>query len=223
MISAQIKSKKRVKDHGEVFTPDFIVDDMLDLVKDQTEREDSRFLEPACGGGNFLAPVLQRKLAAVSKKYSKSQTDFEKHALQAVSSIYGIELLADNVETCRKRLYKIIAQIYKKKYRTKAKELFLESVEYVLKKNILEGNALTLKTNNEKEYIIFAEWAFLSRGMVKRRDFVFREMGDFDPNAMLYHSKREISDTGEHVFSPFPTPDNYPLKHYLRLDYEDNE
>jgi hypothetical protein len=223
MISAQIKSKKRVKDHGEVFTPDFIVDDMLDLVKEETERIDSRFLEPACGDGNFLAPVLQRKLAIVSKRYSKSQIDYEKHALQAVSSIYGIELLADNTDKCRLRLLRIVANIYKRKYRTKVKEGFLKSVEFVLKKNILQGNALTLKTNDEKEYIIFAEWAFLSRGMVKRRDFVFREMGDFDPNAMLYHAKREISDTGEDVFSPFPIRDYYPLKHYLSLDYEDNE
>jgi hypothetical protein len=223
MISAQIKSKKRVKDHGEVFTPDFIVNDMLDLVKEETERIDSRFLEPACGDGNFLAPVLQRKLAVVSKRYSKSQTDFEKHALQAVSSIYGIELLADNIDICRKRLYKIIAQIYKKKYRTKAKKSFLQSVAYILKKNILEGNALTLKTKDEKEYIIFAEWAFLPKGMVKRKDFMFREMGDFDPSIILDHAKREISDTGEDVFSPFPIRDDYPLKHYLSLDYEDNE
>ena len=58
-----VKSKQRVTDHGEVFTPSWMVEDMLNLVKGESERIDSRFLEPACGDGNFLKVVLQRKLA----------------------------------------------------------------------------------------------------------------------------------------------------------------
>ena len=66
-----IKSKQRVADHGEVFTPAWLVEAMLDLVKDETERIDARFLEPACGSGNFLVRILQRKLAAVELKFGK--------------------------------------------------------------------------------------------------------------------------------------------------------
>jgi len=222
MEKKQIKSKERVRDHGEVFTPDFIVNDMLDLVKSETERIESRFLEPACGDGNFLAPVLKRKLEIVRKRYGKSQIDFEKYGLIAVSSIYGIELLDDNVETCRNRLFKIFSDIYINKYKTKAKEEFLKSIQIILEKNILQGNALSLKTKDEKEYILFSEWTLLSRGKVQRKDFIFKEMGDFEPNSILYHSKRELSDTGAQVFSPMPIQE-YPLKHYLKLDYEDTK
>ena len=104
-----IKSKQRVADHGEVFTPAWMVEAMLDLVKDETERIDARFLEPACGSGNFLVRVLQRKLAAVELKFAKS--DFEKrhYALLALMRIYGIELLEDNIEECRANMLEIIA------------------------------------------------------------------------------------------------------------------
>ncbi len=64
-----VKSKARVADHAEVFTPPWLVEAMLDLVKAETERIDSRFLEPACGSGNFLVQILRRKLAAVELKY----------------------------------------------------------------------------------------------------------------------------------------------------------
>ena len=92
---SQVKSKQRVTDHGEVFTPPWMVEAMLDLVKSETERIDSRFLEPACGSGNFLVRILQRKLAAVELKFGKS--DFEKrhYALLALMCTYGIELLED--------------------------------------------------------------------------------------------------------------------------------
>src|SRR6185312_6851418 len=75
-IMRLFKSKQRVADHGEVFTPAWMVEAMLNLVRDETERIDSRFLEPACGSGNFLVQVLRRKLVAVEVKYGKS--DFER-------------------------------------------------------------------------------------------------------------------------------------------------
>jgi len=87
-----IKSKQRVADHGEVFTPPWMVEAMLDLVKGETERIDARFLEPACGSGNFLVRVLQRKLAAVELKYGQSDFEREHYALLALMCIYGIEL-----------------------------------------------------------------------------------------------------------------------------------
>ena len=104
-----VKSKQRVADHGEVFTPAWMVEAMLDLVKDDTERIDSRFLEPACGSGNFLTQVLVRKLAAVERKFAKSGFERRHYALLGLMCIYGIELLADNIAECRSNLLEILA------------------------------------------------------------------------------------------------------------------
>jgi hypothetical protein len=215
-----VKSKQRIKDHGEVFTPDFIVKDMLDLVKNETERIESRFLEPACGDGNFLAPILERKLGVVKKKYKSSRVEFERNALLAVSSIYGVELLNDNVSTCVERLYNIVDDIYSKLYKDKCNADFRKSLRFVLNRNILQGNALDLKTADGKEHIVFSEWSLANGSSIKRRDFEYRELADFDPKKPTLFSLREVSDTGETVFSPMPVKE-FPLKHYLKLDYED--
>lgn len=220
MFKNQVKSKKRVKDHGEVFTPDFIVNDMLDLVKNENERIESRFLEPACGDGNFLAPILEKKLEIVKKKYKSSQVEFERNVVLAISSIYGVELLHDNVAICISRLYKIIEDIYSKLYKSKCKDDFRKSIEFILSRNILQGNALNLKTVDDKKYIVFSEWSFANGSSIKRRDFEYRELADFDPKKPTLFSVRELSDTGETVFSPMPVKE-FPLKHYLKLDYED--
>lgn len=218
----QVKSKERIRNHGEVFTPDFIVNDMLDLVKNEAERVESRFLEPACGDGNFLAPILERKLEAVKKKYKSSQVEFERNALLAVSSIYGVELLHDNVSACIGRLYKIIDDVYSKLYKDKCKNDFRKSFRFVLRRNILQGNALDLKTADGKEHIVFSEWALANGSSIKRRDFEYRELADFDPKKPTLFSLREVSDTGETVFLPMPVKE-FPLKHYLKLDYEDTK
>jgi len=220
MVNNQVKSKQRVKDHGEVFTPNFIVRDMLDLVKSETERIESRFLEPACGDGNFLVPILERKLEVVKKKYRSSQVEFERNALLAVSSIYGVELLHDNVSTCVERLYKIVNDVYSKLFKDKCNADFRKSIRFVLNRNILQGNALDLKTAGGKEHIVFSEWSLANGSSIKRRDFEYRELADFDPKKPTLFSLREISDTGETVFSPMPVKE-FPLKHYLKLDYED--
>ena len=222
MNKNKIKSKQRVRDHGEVFTPDFIVNDMLDLIKNETERIESRFLEPACGDGNFLAPVLKRKLEIVKKKYKLSQVEFERNALLAVSSIYGVELLHDNVTTCIERLYEIADGMYSKLYKEKCNPEFRRSIRFVLNKNILQGNALDLKSVDSKEYIVFSEWSLANGSSIKRRDFEYRELADFDPKKPTLFSLRETSDTGETVFSPMPVKE-FPLRHYLKLDYEDTK
>jgi len=220
MPTNQVKSKQRVKDHGEVFTPDFIVNDMLDLVKNETERIESRFLEPACGDGNFLAPILERKLEVVKKKYKSSQVEFERNVVLAVSSIYGVELLHDNITVCIERLYKIVDDMYSKLYKDKCNADFRKSIRFVLNRNILQGNALDLKTADGKEHIVFSEWSPANSSSMKRRDFEYRELADFDPKKPTLFSLREVSDTGETVFSPMPVKE-FPLKHYLKLDYED--
>ncbi len=161
-----IKSKERVADHGEVFTPPWMVEAMLDLVKGETERIDSRFLEPACGSGNFLVRVLQRKLAAVEHKFGKS--DFEKrhYALLAVMCTYGIELLQDNIAECRANLLEILADYLAL---NKQDELY-RAASYVLSQNLIHGDALKMRTHNGKA-ITFAEWGYLGKGKFQRRDF----------------------------------------------------
>lgn len=107
-MSAQVKSRQRVQEHGEVFTNEREVNAMLDMVKQETERIESRFLEPACGDGNFLAEVLRRKLSVVGSLYRKSPTEYMRYAFVAVASIYGVDILDDNARDCRERLYGIV-------------------------------------------------------------------------------------------------------------------
>lgn len=166
-----IKSKDRVVDHGEVFTPAWMVETMLDLVKAETERIDSRFLEPACGSGNFLVKVLQRKLVAVELKYGKN--DFEKchYALLGLMCIYGIELLADNIAECRSNVLDIFAEYLK----LNESDDLLRAASYVLSQNLVHGDALTMRSNNGKP-IAFAEWGYLGKGKFQRRDFRFHDL-----------------------------------------------
>lgn len=166
-----IKSKQRVADHGEVFTPAWMVEAMLDLVKGETERIDSRFLEPACGSGNFLVRILQRKLAAVELKFGKS--DFEKrhYALFGLMCMYGIELLADNIAECRANLLEILADYLDL---AESDDLY-RAASYVLSQNLVHGDALTMRTQDD-EPITFAEWGYLGKGKFQRRDFRFEDL-----------------------------------------------
>lgn len=178
---SQVKSKERVADHGEVFTNEREVNAMLDMVKQETERIESRFLEPACGDGNFLAEVLRRKLAVVNKRYGKSLGEYEKYAFISVGSIYGVELLCDNAQDCRDRLYNIIEVDYMKACKKHPTPGYLDSIRYVIERNILNGNALSLKTVDEnsvdtEEPIIFSEWSLATGDKVKRRDFRLDEL-----------------------------------------------
>lgn len=175
MEKPQTKSKKRVADHGEVFTAEREVNAMLDLVKQETERIDSRFLEPACGDGNFLAEILRRKLAVVKSRYGKNPDDWERYAVIAVTSIYGVELLPDNTEECRRRMFAIFDKEYIANCRKTANEDTREAVRHILRHNILCGDALTMKDANG-EPIIFAEWSAVNGCLLKRRDFKLSQM-----------------------------------------------
>ena len=161
-----VKSKQRVADHGEVFTPAWMVEAMLDLVKGESERIDSRFLESACGSGNFLVRVLRRKLAAVELKFGKS--DFEKrhYALLALMCTYGIELLADNIDECRANMLEIFADYLNLE---ESNDLY-RAAFYVLSQNLVHGDALTMRTTSGQP-ITFAEWGYLGKGKFQRRDF----------------------------------------------------
>ena len=161
-----VKSKQRVADHGEVFTPAWMVEAMLDLVKDETERMDSRFLESACGDGNFLTQILRRKLAAVELKYAKSDFERQHYALLALMCIYGIELLPDNIAECRVNLLEIFAEYLNL---APADDLY-RAAFLVLSQNLVHGDALTMRTHNALP-ITFAEWGYLGKGRFQRRDF----------------------------------------------------
>lgn len=218
---ALIKSRDRVQNFAEVFTSEREVNAMIDLVQHESERIESRFLEPACGNGNFLAPILEKKLLLVKDKYKKNQIEFERYAVITVGSIYGVEIQEDNVKQCRDRLYSIFDSVYLPLFKESCKKSCRDSVRFILDRNILWGDALTLKTISEKpEPIVFSEWSMIKDGMVKRRDFQYAELADFDPDKPTLFSIREISDTGEPVFSPMPIKD-FPLVHFLSLNYED--
>lgn len=195
-MEKQIKSRQRVADHGEVYTAEREVKAMCDLVSDECSRIDSRFLEPACGDGNFLAEILSRKLAAVKKKYKKSVIDYEKNALLAVSSIYGVDILADNVAACRERLFKIWRKEYKAVVKTAYSEDAEKSVRFILSKNIVCGNALTLMCVDENGIdtnapIIFSEWAFIMGSNMQRQDFTFSELLNRDNEQTLLDDKAD--------------------------------
>ena len=177
----QIKSRKRVVDHGEVFTNEREVKAMCDLVNDETQRIDSRFLEPACGDGNFLAEILDRKLAVVKKKYRRSVMDFEKNSLLAVSSLYGVDIMMDNVIACRERLFKIWDKQYKAVCKKECSEDMRDSIRFILSKNIVCGNALTLHEvdengNDTENPILFSEWGFVTGPQLSRSEYTFDEI-----------------------------------------------
>lgn len=190
-----VKSKRRVADHGEVFTPTWLVEAMLDLVKEETDRIDSRFLEPACGSGNFLVPIMQRKLAAVELKYGKSEFERRQYALLALMCIYGIELLADNISECRANVLEVFVEYLN----LKTSDELYHAAFYVLSQNLVHGDAREMRTHDGKP-ITFAEWGYLGKGKFQRRDFrlaTLAQSSAFRAEGTLF------ADRGKHeIFTP---------------------
>jgi hypothetical protein len=191
-----VKSRKRVADHGEVFTPGWMVEEMLNLVKEESIRIDSRFLEPACGSGNFLRAVLLRKFNTVENRYGKSLFEKKHHALMSLMSIYGIELLPDNVEECRNNLQRTFDEFLEVDSTT----LLHKAAKGVLKVNIVQGDALTLITSNG-EPIVFPEWGYLGAGKFQRRDFRYDALTQ---RASIHGTLFELFDENQ-VFVPLVT------------------
>jgi hypothetical protein len=201
LLMSLVKSKQRVADHGEVFTPAWMVEAMLNLVKDETERIDSRFLEQACGDGNFLVQILRRKLAAVELKYGKSDFERRHYALLAVMCLYGIELLPDNIAECRANLLEIFAECLN----LDPLDDLYRAAFYVLSQNLVHGNALTMRTHDAMP-ITFAEWGYLGKGRFQRRDFRFDSL----TQSSAYSAEGSLfAHLGKHeIFTP--TKPNYP-------------
>jgi len=193
-----VKSKQRVADHGEVFTPAWMVEAMLDLVKDDTGRIDSRFLEPACGSGNFLVRILQRKLAAVELKYGQSEFERRHYALLGLMCIYGIELLPDNIAECRANLLEIFAEYLNL---GQSDELY-RAAFYVLSQNLVHGDALTMRAQGNLP-ITFAEWGYLGKGRFQRRDFRYDSL----TQSSAYSAEGSLfAHLGKHeIFTPAKT------------------
>lgn len=214
-MNQQVKSKQRVAAHGEVFTAEREVNAMLDLVKHETERIDSRFLEPACGDGNFLAEILRRKLAVVKRKYSKSPFDYEQYAVLAATSIYGVDILPDNVEACRLRLFEIWNTEYTANCKSEVNEECRDAVRFIFKRNILCGDALSLK-DHENKPIIFSEWSLVPSAKLKRRDFRLDEMLDGNTEQMNIFMNGWEYDEEIKAFIPKPIKEFAPI-HYRRV------
>ncbi len=215
MAERQVKSKQRVADHGEVFTAQREVNAMLDLVKPETERIDSRFLEPACGEGAFLTEILRRKLAVVKSRYGKNPYDYERYAVVAVTSIYGVELLQDNVEACREKLFAIWDEEYTANMKSEASDACREAVRFILRKNILCGDALTL-LQADGSPIIFAEWSLVTGSQIKRRDFALAELLSGHEEQMNMDMLSWEYDEETQAYIPVPVRE-YPITDYRRL------
>jgi len=228
MTEKQVKSKQRVTDHGEVFTAEREVNAMLDLVKQETERIDSRFLEPACGDGNFLAEILRRKLAVVKRKYRKSPIDYEKYAVLAATSIYGVDLLQDNVDACRARMFAIWDKEYQAVLKKEVNEDCRAAVRFILSRNIVCGNALSLKKvdthgKDIDEPIVFSEWAFVTGFNLQRSDYTFDRLLEGDVAGRDLYGKekktKKLASVQQSLFSDLqieqPNDEGALLKKYI--------
>ena len=209
-MSQQIKSRERVSEHGEVFTAEREVNAMLDLVKQETERVDSRFLEPACGDGNFLAEILRRKLEAAKKRATPPRKkkplppEFEKQSFIAVASIYGVDLMLDNVKSCRERLYGIWNAEYEAVCQKEVSEECREAVRFLLSENIVCGNALSMKKadesgNDTDQPIVFSEWSFITGTKVQCKQFRFDKLlaGDYEPQTVQKRKQKDMEEDGQ--------------------------
>lgn len=220
MAEQQIISKERVANHGEVFTAEREVKAMCDLVKQETERIDSRFLEPACGNGNFLAEILRRKLSVVRDRYGKSLYDYERYSVLAVTSLYGVDILKDNAQACRDRLYQIWDEAYMTTIKKQADEPCRNAVQFILQKNILCGDALTMRQTDGSP-IVFAEWSLVTGSLIKRRDFELAQLlDDCGQQPDMFASSWNDYEENVRPFIPSPIRE-YPLTDYRRVqDHE---
>lgn len=185
---SQIVSRKRVADHGEVFTAEREVNAMCDLVANECLRPDSRFLEPACGDGNFLSVILRRKLSELRRKYKNSAYDYERQSIVAIGSLYGVDILNDNVEACRNRLFSIWNEEYTAHCKADVSDETRQAARFIINRNIINGNALTLMCvdadgNDTSAPIVFSEWALISGTQMQRSDYTMSDLLLYNDNS----------------------------------------
>ena len=220
MPERQVKSRQRVAEHGEVFTNEREVKAMCDLVKAETERIDSRFLEPACGEGAFLTEILRRKLAVVKKQYGKSPADYERYAIVALTSLYGVDILEDNAEICRQKLFAIWNKAYTANTKGQADESCRKAAQFILRKNIVCGDALTM-LQTDGSPIVFAEWSLVTGDLIKRRDYELSQLLEGHEEQISLDMAGWEYDDEVQAMIPAPVRE-YPPTDYRRLaDYEE--
>lgn len=222
-MAKQIKSRERVTEHGEVFTAEREVNAMLDLVKSECIRPDSRFLEPACGDGNFLSAILERKLAELRRRYKSAHRSYEIHAVEAIGSLYGVDIMKDNVEACRQRLFNIWDREYTSICKEDCSDETRDAVRFIISRNIICGNALTLMCvdevgNDTSEPIVFSEWALIGTTQMQRSDYTLSDLllyrDNTIPDGNLFARDDDEEDT-EGVFLKRYTTH---YKKYTRMD-----
>ena len=170
----QIKSKKRVSDHGEVFTAKREVDAMLDLVDDELVKIKSTVLEPACGDGNFLIEILKCKMDTVQRIH-QSRYDYEIYSMLTFSTIYGLDIQKDNVLESRKRLYDWYVSDYEHKFKTQPSKQLLKAIKFILQKNIQCADSLSMM--NEKNHdLVICEWSLCDDGRMIRKDVFYKDL-----------------------------------------------
>ncbi len=199
--TAQIKSKERVAERGEVFTAEREVNAMLDLVANECLRPDSRFLEPACGDGNFLSAILKRKLSELRRKYKKSPHDYERQAIVAIGSLYGVDIMNDNVEACRERLFSIWNEEYTAICKDEASDETRETAKFIIGRNIINGNALTLmcvdeQGNDTSAPIVFSEWTLINGTQMQRSDYTMSDLLLYNDRNTLFALTEEQKEEG---------------------------
>ena len=204
----QIKSEKRVADFGEVLTARREVEAMLDLVKNESERIDSRFLEPTCGTGNFLTAILERKCKTIYDRYRTKKADFEVQLLSALGSIYGIDLLDDNVQESRKRLFEIAIRFYKDTLHRKPDQPFQNIIRFILEKNILQGDSL-----NGIDKIVFTQWTLIGYRF-NREEYCYRALNIQDAGELF--ANHSLNEKKEPVYIPQAIK-RYSPTHYRSL------
>lgn len=178
-----IKKNINISKYGEVFTDKREINSMVDLVSDELKRPDSRFLEPACGDGAFLVKILEKKMDYICERYKKNSFELQNMFLLALSSVYGIEIQENNVSKCRKNIY----NLFKKKSEkiiTNNNDNYFENAMFIIEKNIVCGDALTMKDSNNND-IILSQWSMVKIGFFKRVEYKFRT---------LFNYKEKIED-----------------------------
>lgn len=208
-----IKSIERVQEYGEVFTSKKDVLSILKLVENECNRIDSRFLEPACGNGNFLIEILNIKLNLTLKIFGKNQFDYERNSILSLSTLYGIDILEDNVFECRNFLLELIKEKYFRKFKNKCKVDYINSAKFILEKNIIWGDALTYRTPNiTSSPIIFTEWSFVNSTMIQQREFILSQL--------FYNEEKYKINSSQENFIPMPNK-ILNLIHFLNLGKND--
>tara|TARA_B100001029_G_C14949121_1_gene387720 strand:+ start:67 stop:711 length:645 start_codon:yes stop_codon:yes gene_type:complete len=210
-LQKQIKNRDRVTKFAEVNTSEKEVNNMLNLVSEETDRLESRFLESACGDGNFLIEILNRKMKVLLKNFKKNQYEFERNSIIVIGSLYGIDILIDNIVIARERLFKKFLSEYKSLFREKTDKKFIDSIYFIIEKNLVQGNALTLKKVNSDKPILLSQWSIIE-DKVKRREYSFANLVSYSP----FEEDSLFSDLGEEVEIP-KTENDYKLIKYNEI------